>query len=73
MKFNEVTAKLDRMYMMVYGSPEGQEVLEDLIRRFAPERLDTGDPHTTAVRVGESNPIRYIQRRIKDGLERKSG
>jgi len=64
--------ELNVAYMGLFKSPDGEKVLEDLIMNFLPERLSTDDPHTTAIRVGESNPIRYIQRRIQDGVDGKS-
>jgi hypothetical protein len=71
-KAQEIIARKDKAYSDLFNSPEGKLVLEDLIVMFAPENLATDTAHSTAIRVGQSNPIRYIQRRIKDGMEGKS-
>ena len=68
----DITHKLDVVYMHVFNNPDGAKVLEDLVKIFLPEKLSTGDAHTTAIRVGESNPIRYIQRRVENGVDGKS-
>lgn len=59
----------DIKYRDVFGTPDGKLVLEDLNLMFNPDKLHTNDPHTTAIRIGESTPIRYIQRRIEDGMD----
>lgn len=64
--------KLDLLYKNFWNTPEGNKVLADLVRMFLPDKLSTDNPHTTAIRVGESNPVRYIQRRIKHGMDGRS-
>ena len=64
--------EMDIAYRDLFNSPNGEKVLEDLILNFLPDKLSTDCPHTTAVRIGESNPIRYIQRRIHNGMDGKS-
>ena len=62
----------DIMYRDLFNTPLGEKVLSDLKLQFSPERLHTDNPHTTAIRIGESTPIRYIERRIHDGVDGKS-
>ena len=64
--------KLDLAYMHIFQSEDGKAVLEDLIKRFLPDKLTTDSEHGTVVRASESNPIRYIQRRVKDGMDGRS-
>lgn len=54
-----------------FSSPHGKRVLEYLNVRFNPDRVATDDAHTTAVSVGRSEPIRFINRRVKDGMDGK--
>ena len=68
MKAAQVIEQKNVLYSRVFNTVEGRQVLEDLIALYLPDKLSTDDPHTTAVRVGESNPVRYIQRRLKDGM-----
>jgi len=60
------------MYRDLFNTPLGEKVLADLELQFSPERLHTDNPHTTAIRIGESTPVRYILRRIEDGVAGKS-
>ena len=64
----EFSKALDVMYRNTFTTPDGKKVLADLKMKYLPEKLSTGDAHTTAVKVGESNPIREIIRRIENGL-----
>jgi hypothetical protein len=68
----QILEQKDRDYTICFNSKEGKAVLADLVALFLPEKLSTGDAHTTAIRVGESNPIRYIQRRIENGMDGQS-
>ena len=63
---------MDVVYRDLFNSPLGEKVLADLALHFNPERLHTPDSHTTAIRIGESTPVRYILRRIEDGMDGKS-
>ena len=63
---------VDVAYRDLFNTPLGEKVLADLKLQFYPERLHTDNPHTTAIRIGESTPIRYIERRIHDGVDGKS-
>jgi len=56
------------MYRDLFNTPLGEKVIEDLELHFNKEKLSTDNAHTTAIRVGESTPIRYIKRRIEDGM-----
>jgi hypothetical protein len=69
-KPHDITLERNRLYVEVFTSPAGAKVLEDLIAVFAPERLEGKTEHETVCRALKSEPIRYINRRIKDGLER---
>ena len=62
----------DVRFMHVFSNPDGKFVLEDLIKNFFPEKLSTGDEYTTLKRAHQSDVIRYIQRRVKDGMAGKS-
>jgi len=70
--FSSDQNKLDIIYRDLFNTPLGEKVLEDIGRLFNPERLHTDNPHTTAIRIGESTPVRYILRRIQDGVDGKS-
>jgi len=59
----------DLMYMKLFQCREGQFVLKDLIALFAPDKIVGETPHETTVRAATSDPIRYIQRRIQNGME----
>ena len=63
---------LDIAYRDLFKTPLGEKVLANLVRLYNPERLHTDNPHTTAIRIGESTPVRYILRRIENGLDGKS-
>jgi hypothetical protein len=67
-----ITHGMDMAYRDLFNTPLGQKVLGDLELKFNPEKLHTDNPHTTAIRVGQSVPIRHILRRIKDGMDGKS-
>ena len=62
----------DVRFMHVFSNPDGKFVLEDLIKNFFPEKLSTGDEYNTCKRAHQSDVIRYIQRRIEDGVDGKS-
>jgi hypothetical protein len=64
--------KTDVDFRDTFMTPCGKRVLEDLERLFNPDKLTTDNPHTTAIRVGESTPIRYIKRRIQHGMDGQS-
>jgi hypothetical protein len=64
----EHSKALDVMYRNTFTTPDGKKVLADLKMKYLPDKLSTEDAHTTAVKVGESNPIREIIRRIENGL-----
>ena len=64
----QIRLKKGVMYRDLFNTPLGEDVLKDLELHFNPERLSTDNPHTTAIKIGESTPIRYIKRRIEDGL-----
>lgn len=63
--------ELNRKYVATFTSPDGQAVLEDLIKIFAPDKIIGKNEYDTLMRAAQSDPIRYIQRRLIDGLERK--
>lgn len=63
-KVREISRLRDVKYRDTFMSPTGKEVLEELEREFLPHRL--GDD---LIRVGESNVIRAIRRRIKNGMD----
>jgi hypothetical protein len=50
-------------------TPDGQVVMQVLEKVFNHDKLSTGDAHTTAVRVGGAEVIRFIHRRIEDGMD----
>ena len=69
-KFNKESAhETDLLYRDFFNTPAGEKVLEDLTTRFCPENLIGDSEFTTVVRTAESNFMRYIQRRIKDGMD----
>ena len=68
MKAAQVIEKKNVLYSRVFNTQEGKQVLEDLVALYLPDKLSTDSPHTTAIRVGESNPIRYILRRVDNGV-----
>lgn len=63
-KSREISRLRDVKYRDTFMSPTGKEVLEELEREFLPDRL--GD---NLVKVGESNVIRAIRRRVKNGMD----
>jgi hypothetical protein len=68
----DTTHQKDILYRDVFMTPQGKKVLEDLQLQFNPDRLHTDNAHTTAIRVGESTPIRYILRRVENGVDGQS-
>ena len=72
MKASNILGRKNREYSICFSSKEGKAVLDDLVRLFNPDKLSTDDAHTTAIRIGESTPIRYILRRIEDGMDGQS-
>jgi hypothetical protein len=54
------------------STPDGQLILADLEKNFMRDRLAADDSHTTVVRAAQSDPIRYILRRIQNGVDGKS-
>ena len=68
-KMEDIRHRKGIMYRDLFKTPLGEQVLEDLESQFSPPKLSTDNPHTTALRVGENTPIRYINRRIKDGMD----
>ena len=67
-KLDDLRLKKGVMYRDLFNTPLGEDVLKDLELHFNPEKLTTDNPHTTIVRTSESTPIRYIKRRIEDGM-----
>ncbi len=67
-KLDDLRREKGIMYRDLFNTPLGEKVLEDLELHFNPERLSTDNAHSTAIKVGESTPIRYIKRRIEDGM-----
>ncbi len=67
-KVDDLRREKGVMYRDLFNTPLGEKVLDDLNLHFNPEKLSTDDPHTTALKVGQSTPIRYIKRRIEDGM-----
>jgi len=63
------THKLDLLYVSFWNTHEGKAILADLKMRYLRDNITTDNPHTTIVRAAESNPIRYILRRIEDGMD----
>lgn len=63
MKAAQVIEQKNVLYSRVFNTQEGREVLEDLISLYLPDRLGID-----LIKVGESNVIRHIQRRLKDGM-----
>ncbi len=72
LKARDVLHKLDLAYMHLFNTPEGEEILADLKKHFMLDRLTTDNAHTTVVRASHSDPIRYILRRIQNGMDGKS-
>jgi hypothetical protein len=70
-KASSIMRGKDIAFAAVFGSPEGKQVLEDLTLRFVPEALTTKDQHSTTVRAAQADVIRYIERRIVDGMAGK--
>lgn len=68
----ETTHKIDLLYMHLFNNPDGKMVLEDLVRNFLHDKLSTGEAHSTCIRASQADVIRYIQRRIEDGVDGKS-
>lgn len=66
-----LTHQKDLLYRDTFLTPAGKQVMADLETHFNPDRLATGDAHTTAVRVGGSEVIRYILRRITNVVDGK--
>lgn len=63
---------LEIAYRDLFKTPLGEKILADLERLFNPDQLHDDTPHKMAIRVGQSNPIRYILRRIENGVDGKS-
>ena len=63
-KARQQTHQKDIDYRDTFMSPNGKRVLDDLEREFAPDRLGED-----LVRVGESNVIRAIKRRVQNGMD----
>jgi hypothetical protein len=61
--------QIDIDFRDTFQTPTGKSVLAVLEKYFSPEKLSTGDPHTTAIRVGNDEVIRFIHRRIEDGMD----
>ena len=64
----ENTKALGVVFRNTFTTPDGKKALEYLKANYLPDKLSTEDAHTTAIRVGESNPIRDIIRRVEDGM-----
>ena len=64
----ENTKVLGVIFRNTFTTPDGKKVLDYLKAQYLPEKLSTDDPHTTAIRVGQSDPIRDIIRRVEDGM-----
>ena len=71
-KTSEILHKLDLAYMEVFNNPKGALVIADLKKHFMLDRMAADSQHATVVRALHSDPIRYILRRIEDGMDGKS-
>ncbi len=66
-------AKLLRAYRWFNDVPDGQLVLDDLMKQFEGRKLVVpGDSLSTGERVGELNVVNYIKARIADGMVERS-
>ena len=66
------THETDLLYRDFFNTPNGEKVLEDLTLHFCPETLIGDTEFETVVKAVKSEFMRYIQRRIKDGMDGKS-
>ena len=57
------------LYRDLFKTNLGEKVLADLEMNFNPEILATDNTHTTTVRASRADVIRYINRRINDGMD----
>jgi hypothetical protein len=71
MSLQDIRAKKDRAYLDL-DSPNGKIIMDDLIMMFSPDKITGKTKYETEVKAHQSDVIRYIQRRIKDGMEGKS-
>ncbi len=57
--------KYDELYRSVYRSPDGSQLLNDLVDRFYKHTSHTpGDSHATAFKEGQRSDVIYILDRI---------
>ena len=53
-------------YLMLFSTPSGQAVLDDLKKRFSDVDLQGKTPEDTMINVGGHKLVRYITMRIED-------
>ncbi len=66
-KVKEARQKLYREtkpYRIMFATPDGKAILEDLKREFDPRELCGTDPHITVVRAACRDVVRYIETMI---------
>jgi hypothetical protein len=59
----------DIAFRDTFTNPAGKVVLDNLDSLFNPERLTGADAYITTARAHQSDVIRFIHRRIEDGMD----
>ncbi len=67
---NEQLLRLKQIYYQLFSSPQGQEVMDDLRRRFFYRLSYTpNDPYHTAFREGQRDAISFITNMMRGGQD----